>query len=67
MAEDGKSPNSERASTRRRPGKRPPFSEAIARAEFGRFYWGEEDEEELHEARSRKRKHQSEKNRKGGR
>ncbi len=32
------------------------FAAAIARSELGRFYWSEEDEEELREARTRKRK-----------
>ena len=32
------------------------FAAAIARSELGRFYWSDEDEAELREARKRKRK-----------
>ncbi len=53
---DHKLPNDDRVQAARRPGKRTPFFEAIARAELGRAYWSEGDEAELRDARTRKRK-----------
>lgn len=35
------------------------FAEAIARAEFGRFYWGERSEAALRQAMERRRKPKS--------